>query len=81
MEVEQGGTERAGYGEHLLEKLSVDLTARFGWGFSLRNLKNFRSFYLALPIGQTVSAQFNSEEMSPIRQTASGESSITTLAA
>lgn len=38
VEFEQGGTGRAGYGEALLERLSVDLTACFGRGFARRNL-------------------------------------------
>jgi hypothetical protein len=32
VEVEQGGSQRAGYGEELLERLSADLTKRFGRG-------------------------------------------------
>lgn len=37
-EEEQGGRTRAGYGEELVEKLSRDLSARFGRGFGRRNL-------------------------------------------
>jgi predicted nuclease of restriction endonuclease-like (RecB) superfamily len=47
--VEQGGRERARYGAELLDRLSADLTARFGRGFSARNLRQFRQFYLAWP--------------------------------
>jgi predicted nuclease of restriction endonuclease-like (RecB) superfamily len=71
VEFEQGGAKRAAYGEALLERLAEDLTARFGRGFSLRNLRNFRTFYLEWPIRQTVSA----ESRQAIRQTASAESS------
>jgi predicted nuclease of restriction endonuclease-like (RecB) superfamily len=57
VEYEQRGKERAEYGEALLEKLSKDLSPRFGKGFSLRNLRNMRSFYLLFPIRQTLSAE------------------------
>jgi hypothetical protein len=60
VEQEQGGQERAAYGEALLGRLSADLTARFGRGFSARNLRQFRQFYLTWPpeqIWQTSSAK------------------------
>ncbi|WP_366919821.1 DUF1016 N-terminal domain-containing protein [Burkholderia gladioli] len=34
VEAEQKGKRRAGYGEQLMARPSVDLTARFGRGFS-----------------------------------------------
>ncbi len=43
---EQKGKKRAEYGEALLEKLSIDLTQRFGKGWGLTNLKTIRQFYL-----------------------------------
>ena len=46
---EQDGKERAGYGDAVLKKLSIELTADFGKGFSYANLKNFRQFYLTYP--------------------------------
>ncbi len=49
VEEEQGGAAKATYGEGLLKALSKDLTAEFGKGFSLANLKNFRKFYLTFP--------------------------------
>ena len=42
---EQKGAERAAYGEGLLKKLSKELTADFGNGFSYENLKKMRQFY------------------------------------
>lgn len=48
VEHEQGGKAKAGYGEDLKE-LSQKLTADFGKGFTLANVKNFRQFYLAFP--------------------------------
>lgn len=47
VEFEQGGQDRAAYGQALLKRLSVDLTTRFGRGFSERNLEQMRLFYLA----------------------------------
>ncbi|HOE13148.1 MAG TPA: PDDEXK nuclease domain-containing protein [bacterium] len=47
VEAVQGGEERAEYGKQVLESLSVLLTERYGKGFSVANLKNFRQFYQA----------------------------------
>ena len=57
VEFEQGGQARAEYGEGLLKRLSSDLTARFGRGFSPRNLHLMRTLHLAWPISQTASAE------------------------
>jgi predicted nuclease of restriction endonuclease-like (RecB) superfamily len=57
VEVEQGGQERAVYGVELIERLSKDLSGRFGRGFSQRNLEQMRQFYLCWPIPQTLSAE------------------------
>lgn len=46
VEFEQKGKVRAEYGEELLKKLSADLSAKFGRGFSISNLQNMRLFYL-----------------------------------
>ena len=46
VEEEQNGKERAKYGEYLLKSLSQELTLSFGKGFTERNLRNFRQFYL-----------------------------------
>lgn len=43
----QGGEERAEYGRTVLGELSGRLTERYGKGFSIPNLQNFRKFYLA----------------------------------
>jgi len=50
VEEEQKGTNRAQYGEYLLQKLARDLTKRFGKGFTETNLRYMRQFYLAYPI-------------------------------
>ena len=46
VEHEQSGARRAGYGEELIGRLSLALTARFGRGFSPRNIEQMRKFYL-----------------------------------
>ena len=70
---EQAGRQRAHYGEELLDRLSMDLTERFGRGFSRQNLQYMRQFYLCYPqlrIRQTASGNSSGS----IRQTASGNS-------
>ncbi|EPK3466772.1 PDDEXK nuclease domain-containing protein [Pseudomonas aeruginosa] len=57
VQAEQQGKRRAGYGEQLIERLSADLTAQFGRGFSRPNLQQMRSFFLTWPIRQTVSSE------------------------
>ena len=77
VEFEQSGEERAEYGAALIEKLTADLTQRFGRGFSRQNLQHMRLFYLAYPpdrICQTLSGKFTWPPQLPIRQTPSGES-------
>jgi|GEM_PF-1139709 hypothetical protein len=46
VEHEQKGSVRAQYGKQLLADLSANLTTEFGSGFSERNLRNMRKFYL-----------------------------------
>lgn len=46
VEAVQQGEQRAAYGQTLIEQLAGQLTARYGKGFSVANLKNFRQFYL-----------------------------------
>ncbi len=75
---EQGGQERAGYGKETLQSLSTELTKEFGKGYSHRNLKYMRQFYLAYASvveqkTQTVSAFFGKPE---IGQTLSAQSNL-----
>ena len=58
MEIQQG-EERASYGDEVLEKLSQKLTIEFGKGFSSRNLRTMRKFYLTYPIWKTVSSKLS----------------------
>ena len=60
VEFEQSGEERAEYGAALIERLSDDLTGRFGRGFSRQNVQQMRLFYLSYPherIRQTLSGE------------------------
>ncbi len=59
---EQQGKERATYGEAILKELSKALSQDFGKGFSERNLRNMRQFFIAFPkieIWQTLSAKLS----------------------
>ncbi len=52
----QAGEERAEYGKQVLADLSSRLTQRYGNGFSVPNLQNFRKFYLAYSTRVTMGA-------------------------
>ncbi|MGA2161285.1 MAG: PDDEXK nuclease domain-containing protein [Methanoregula sp.] len=80
VEYEQKGLRRAGYGERVLKELSLRLTREIGRGFSERNLKYIRRFYLeyreTVPqIAQTLSAQLPAKATTetPIGQTLSAQ--------
>ena len=92
VEFEQRGEDRASYGEALIQRLAVDLTMRFGRGFSRQNIWQMRAFYLSWPLEhicqtasgissstqnmQTLSAQSYAPS---ILQTLSAESSLTPI--
>lgn len=61
VENEQNGKSRAEYGKETLKNLSERLTKDFGKGFSQRNLKQIRQFFLVYSnqIPQTLSDQFS----------------------
>jgi predicted nuclease of restriction endonuclease-like (RecB) superfamily len=74
VEFEQGGQDRAAYGDALIERLSADLTARFGRGFSRQNLWQMRAFHLAWPV-HSISQILPAKSPGPRNlQTVSGES-------
>ena len=82
VEFEQSGEERAVYGTKLINRLSKDLTHRFGRGFGAVNLSQMKKLYLLWPserILQTVSEESPSESRhqagSAILQTVSEKSS------
>ena len=56
---EQGGEERAAYGEALIAGLSRRLTADFGRGFGIANLRNMRQFFLAFPIRDALRSELS----------------------
>ena len=72
VEFEQGGQDRAAYGQLLMKRLAEDLTKRFGRGFSLSNLKSMRQFYLIWPEG----AKSLGDEGMKKSQTVSGLSGV-----
>lgn len=58
VEYEQHGSDRARYGERLLDELAHDLRRRIGKGFTKRYLEIFRQFYRRYPIAQSLISQF-----------------------
>lgn len=92
VEFEVGGRGRADYGKQLIDRLSEDLTAKFGRGFGRSNLFQMRAFYLAFseivqtasgqskPIPQVVSAKSNQITFDNKSQTPSGQLSIRDIA-
>ena len=54
-----GENDRAAYGKQVLEYISERLTEEFGKGYSVRNLRNMRTFYLTFQIRQTLSAELS----------------------
>ena len=55
VEYEQKGNERAEYGSNLLNRLSKDLTDKYGKGFGKSNLIYIRKLYLTFPKSGTLS--------------------------
>jgi predicted nuclease of restriction endonuclease-like (RecB) superfamily len=75
VEQEQRGAARAGYGEEIVRRLSVDLSERFGRGFGRANLFQMRAFYLAYRgTAQVAPGQSVGERVTGIVQTLSGQS-------
>ena len=76
VEHEQGGQQRADYGEQIVTRLAADLTQQHGRGFSKSNVFQMRGFFQGWEIFQTVSgksearAKFDSKA---IVQTPSGK--------
>lgn len=55
VEYEQKGAERAEYGSNLLNRLSNDLTLKYGKGFGKSNLLYMRKLYITFPKSGTLS--------------------------
>jgi len=47
---EQHGQDRAAYGKEIIKTISDALSAEFGRGFSERNIRKYRQFYLTFPV-------------------------------
>lgn len=73
VEFEQVGAKRAEYGSTLLQRLSADLTTRFGRGFSRSNLQQMRLFYLGWEICQTLSGKLEGRVCVALGRIATGE--------
>ena len=54
-----GENDRAEYGASLLQFLSEKLTAEFGQGYTIANLRNMRQFYMTFPNRYTPGAFAN----------------------
>lgn len=54
-----GENDRAEYGKRLLDYLSQKLTAEFGQGYTVRNLRAMRQFYCCFPIRHTLCAELS----------------------
>ena len=65
VEVEQQGKKRAGYGEQVIQGLAERLTTLVGAGYSVRNLRRIRQFYLTYPTGSLVPAELGGPEKRP----------------
>ncbi len=68
VEEEQQGEKRAGYGKRLIPQLSKRLTAEFGKGFSVTNLKQMRQFYLTYKKSQTTSDESRGKQNIPFNE-------------
>lgn len=55
----QKGLARAEYGAKLIQQLSKRMTADFGKGFTVANLKNMRQFYLTFPKGYALRSELS----------------------
>jgi predicted nuclease of restriction endonuclease-like (RecB) superfamily len=88
VEFEQSGQARAEYGDELLKRLGRDLSARFGRGYSQRNLQSMRLFFANWEIYQALPGKFvarvkcstaPSKSEEPIWQTVSAKSGATKI--
>lgn len=74
VEFEQKGEDRAAYGQNPIPSIAKRLTKLGLKGFSIRNLYNYKNFYLAYPqILQTLSAKFDLSGHPVILQTLSAK--------
>lgn len=77
VEFEQNGEDRAAYGTKLLISISLKMKSKGNVGFSDRNLRQFRQFYLTYPqIWQTVSAKFKNVMIGEIKEGADKDDAL-----
>ena len=76
----QGGEDRAAYGQALISGLSARLTKRYGSGYSVSSLRDYRWFYTVFQIHHTPCGELSSPtrnnpeiELSSIHHTACAE--------
>ena len=55
----QGGAQRSEYGKGLIKELSIQMTKDFGKGYTKRNLRIMRQFYLYFPMWHAVRAELS----------------------
>jgi predicted nuclease of restriction endonuclease-like (RecB) superfamily len=58
-EEEQGGKDRADYGNYLIKFVAEQLEPEYGSGFSKRQVELFRQFYRTFPIANTLYSQLS----------------------
>lgn len=76
VEEEQQGNERAEYAKSVIKELSIKLSEKFGKGFSERNLRNMRQFFITYSqtqIQQKPSTELQNSESEEIWQKASAK--------
>lgn len=56
VETEQGGEERASYGDAVVKRVAERLNARFDGGFSYPTVKRMKQFYVTYPSGSAVTS-------------------------
>ncbi len=59
VEDEQQGNHKADYGKEVLKNLSEKLNSQFGGGFTMRNLRYMRSFYIGFPKWNAVRSELS----------------------
>jgi len=59
VEEEQKGKLKAEYGKYLIKEIAIRLTKDLGKGFTERNIRNMRAFYLIFPIRHAVRAELS----------------------
>jgi predicted nuclease of restriction endonuclease-like (RecB) superfamily len=73
VEHEQGGRKRAAYGEAVLDDLSQRLTADFGRGFDVTNLRKMRQFYQLFEIRDAPRLESNKTKRDAVRLVSAAE--------